>query len=382
MSRPEDKLIPIGWKRRIFNQVGALAVVAVRGWQSVGKAEPRARKVLVIEPFGMGDVITLRPGIEMLQRAGFEVTLAAKAAWAPLVGDLGCAFYPLELPWSAYDQRKKYDTRVLFSREFCSAIKVLRADFSSGIGWDPRGDMRTIMLLALVGCRLVYTLDRYLGTDARVPAWVARTVASDHPGTPRWEIAAGQASAILGRAEHPHPPSLPSPGCTTKPHERPCVGLVSVAPWPGRLWPAERWHQLADELAARGCEVAGLCGPRQASLARSQVGDRMIVELKTVQQWVDAIAGLDLLVTLDSGPMHLADALGVPLVALFGPGQVWLWRPAKESSLAIHHQNDPDFIPRQQVDRNIEWGRQCMSAVTRQEVLEACLSLLDQKHEL
>jgi ADP-heptose:LPS heptosyltransferase len=69
--------------------------------------------------------------------------------------------------------------------------------------------------------------------------------------------------------------------------------------------------------------------------------------------------------------MHLADALGVPMVALFGPGLLPLWAPNSRLSRVVSHQHDADFRACHQVEANIALGREFMHRIQPAEVLAA-----------
>lgn len=92
---------------------------------------------------------------------------------------------------------------------------------------------------------------------------------------------------------------------------------------PAKRWPAERFGALAKALAARGCTVhlLGAAGERalcDAVVAVSDGAARSHAGRTQLGQAIDLIARADLVVSNDSGLMHVAAALGVPQVALFG----------------------------------------------------------------
>ncbi len=97
-----------------------------------------------------------------------------------------------------------------------------------------------------------------------------------------------------------------------------------------RRWPAERWGALAATLVAEGCRVTviGGAGDREeadtvARAVRREAGsagafDDLVGRLP-LEGTLELIARSDLLVTHDSGPLHLAALTRTPAVALFGP---------------------------------------------------------------
>ena len=121
------------------------------------------------------------------------------------------------------------------------------------------------------------------------------------------------------------------------------VGLSPGAEWgTSKRWPMRSWSDLARELRQRipGVREAIFVGPKETWL-----GVRVHEESGKVHPVLGpdldlaglaaAMAELDLLVTNDSGPMHLAAALGVPCVALFGPTDRRRTAPAGEGHIVL-----------------------------------------------
>jgi heptosyltransferase-2 len=91
-----------------------------------------------------------------------------------------------------------------------------------------------------------------------------------------------------------------------------------VALCPGAEYgPAKRWPYFG-ELAARLEKPAVLLGSPNDAAAAAGIAATNLVGRTTLDEAIDLIAGADLVVTNDSGLMHVAAALGRPLVALFG----------------------------------------------------------------
>jgi heptosyltransferase II len=95
--------------------------------------------------------------------------------------------------------------------------------------------------------------------------------------------------------------------------EQPYVALCPGAEY----GPAKRWPYFA-ELAARLQRPVVLLGSANDASAAAGIGGKNLIGRTTLDEAIDLIAGADLVVTNDSGLMHVAAALGRPLVALFG----------------------------------------------------------------
>lgn len=99
-----------------------------------------------------------------------------------------------------------------------------------------------------------------------------------------------------------------------------------------KLWPLERFAQVAARLARRGHGVIVIGGPAEAEAARKLVGlaDHPLVRALAEPGMPPLSLGLskavvrrlDLLLTTDSGPRHFASAFGRPVVTLFGPTHI------------------------------------------------------------
>lgn len=114
------------------------------------------------------------------------------------------------------------------------------------------------------------------------------------------------------------------------------VGLVLGTSWATKEWPQEKWYSLIKSLQYRANFVC-LGGPKEAtqykplidSLAAEGIDHIMLNMLgKTTLQEVGAlIESCDVVVTADTGSLHIALALDKPVVALFGPTDPKLWGP-------------------------------------------------------
>jgi ADP-heptose:LPS heptosyltransferase len=98
--------------------------------------------------------------------------------------------------------------------------------------------------------------------------------------------------------------------------------------WPTKLWSAERFGRLADELWSHfGLYSLVTYGPGEAELAQtvlsaSQTGKASAVSL-SLKGFYELARNARVYVGGDTGPTHIAVAAGVPLVGLFGPTEWW-----------------------------------------------------------
>jgi heptosyltransferase-2 len=91
-----------------------------------------------------------------------------------------------------------------------------------------------------------------------------------------------------------------------------------------KRWLPERFAAVGDMVARDGAQIALVGGPAERPVAEAIAAQmtspaRVLCGETTLPELVGVLSRLRLLVTNDSGPMHLAAALGVPTVAVFGP---------------------------------------------------------------
>ncbi|RLC20077.1 MAG: lipopolysaccharide heptosyltransferase II [Deltaproteobacteria bacterium] len=114
---------------------------------------------------------------------------------------------------------------------------------------------------------------------------------------------------------------------------RPLVAVNPMARWETKLWPPERFTALAARLTDElGCGVV-FTGSRRDRAVLDGVcagaGDRAVnlAGRTDLKQLACLYTRCAVVVTTDTGPMHIAAAMGTPVVALFGPTAPWRTGP-------------------------------------------------------
>jgi len=157
----------------------------------------------------------------------------------------------------------------------------------------------------------------------------------------------------------------------------PIVLINPGAGWGAKEWPPERYGEVARALAKEGARVLVNYGPGEEQLAKDvQDSSDGAAEPTTcsIAELIALTRRARLLIGGDTGPLHLAAALGVPLVAIFGPtdparngpysqSSIGLRSPASRTSLSHTREPDPG-LPK----------------ITPDEVLAAARKLLGSNH--
>jgi len=100
------------------------------------------------------------------------------------------------------------------------------------------------------------------------------------------------------------------------------VLLNPGAGWGSKQWPAERYGQVAKQLATEGMQSVINSGPDEentAHVVQAASGDAAVTFAGSLTQLIAITRRASLFIGGDTGPMHLAAALRVPVVGIFGP---------------------------------------------------------------
>jgi heptosyltransferase-2 len=161
-------------------------------------------------------------------------------------------------------------------------------------------------------------------------------------------------------------------------------GNLLIALCPGSInsrakrWPAERYGALADDLIDElGAEVllVGSRGEAEVSLevTRCMRNKPVLLTGETdLAQLVAVLSLVDLLVTNDTGPAHIASALGRPTLVIFGPTNPLTTRPFSPFGEIVRE--PPDCAPCMLRDCPID--HRCMTAITSADVFNRARTLL------
>lgn len=291
-----------------------------------------APRALVVMPNWVGDCVMAEPVVRALAASGRAPVLLGRRHLLPLLALFPGVAETLERGDDAETADRLraagLDEAFVLPGSFRSARLVRAAGIPRR--WGYRGDWR--------GPLLAPAVRRPHGRRPQVEDFgellAAAGVARPASWTPRLELpapllASGRERLARARVEL---------------GADPLVGLFPGAEWgPSKRWPWRRFAELANELRRRvpRSRQIVLAGPKEVWLAvrvyeesgklHPVVGpDLDLAALAAV------VAHLDVLVTNDSGPMHLAAALGVRTVALFGPTDPRRTAPAGEDHRVLY----------------------------------------------
>ncbi len=148
-----------------------------------------------------------------------------------------------------------------------------------------------------------------------------------------------------------------------------------------KMWLPERYAQVANKLAGKGWKIAILGGPADRGIA-GQVIENLscryinLVGNNNIRQAASFLRRSSLFISSDTGPMHLAAGVGVPVIAIWGRSQPGLsplrWKPYNQKSAVIHK----DVGCRECLAHNCKKGFLCLKAITADDVLTVAENIL------
>lgn len=269
---------------------------------------PRRTRIWIRLPNWLGDVVMALPLLRAIRasRPDAEITLLGKRQFIPLLESWGIADHTRALPargpgyflhfWKL--RREFPDVCLLFTNSL-------------------RGDLEA----RLAGCRQRFGIVRpgksrpLLSHAYRAPADFDEQA---HHQLALWD-AFLRAFGLAAPADRTPLASLDLP-----PAAAPPIALICGSEnTPAKRWPVPHWRALIAALPGERCVLLGTAGDRPITEAVAAGFESARVENLAGKTDLPAFAaqlrGARLLVTNDTGGMHLANALGVPLLALFGP---------------------------------------------------------------
>jgi heptosyltransferase-1 len=292
-------------------------------------------RLLVVRLGAMGDILHALPAVTALRLAhpDWEIGWVVEPRWRALLkaGTEGLGTRDSAQPLIDrlhFAAAKEWKRRPL-SAETAREIKALRGEMR-GSGYDAvidfQGAVRSAAIARMAGC------GRVIG-ESHPREWAARWLFSERVATRGKHVIEQDvelASAVAGDALSAARPLLPVDPAA----EAWCDGLLRggggwpaalIAPgagWGAKRWPPGRYAALAKGLAERGFRVLVNAGPGEEALAGEIVGGSggAAEELRaSLEQLIALARRIALCVGGDTGPLHLACALGRPVVGIYGP---------------------------------------------------------------
>jgi len=249
-------------------------------------------RLLVVRLSALGDVIHTLPAVAAL-KPHFDISWAVEKPYRELVERVGGV------------------RAILLSlKRWRSVPEALRAVKGNEVSVDFQGLIKSSALAWRSGAKERWSFDRDAIREKPALLFSNRRVSVDQTQhVIDWNLQ-------LARALVPEV-TLPDidfrPFADPAPRDRDIV-LLPAAGRPEKQWPIERFRELARRI---GPKALAVWGPGEEELAR-QIGCRMAPNT-SLRELAAVLRDAELVVGGDTGPLHLAAALGTPLIGLYGP---------------------------------------------------------------
>jgi heptosyltransferase I len=294
-------------------------------------------RLLVVRLGAMGDILHALPAVTALRMAHPDWTIdwVVEPRWRPLLAadDPACPCGgrgpARPLVDRVYLAPTKEWGRSPLGGQTIRELRELRASLR-GAGYNAVVDMQGAVRSAAIG-RMARS-GRLIG-EARPRELAARWIFNEHVAVrgvhvieQDIELAAAVAGDALTAAECRLPRSAAAESwCDELLREESARPIALVNPgagWGAKRWPVERYAEVAEGLVGRGFRVLVNAGPGEETLAhfiaRKTRGAAQPLTC-TLDRLIALTRRIRLAVAGDTGPLHLACALGRPVVAIFGP---------------------------------------------------------------
>ncbi len=168
-------------------------------------------------------------------------------------------------------------------------------------------------------------------------------------------------------------------------HQAIKIGLCPGAEYgSAKQWLPERFAEVAAKISAQSSAQWILFGTKNDAAVGNQIaaaiGDHCVNRIgqTTLDQLIDELRECRLVLTNDTGTMHLASLLGLPVVAIFGSTEPRLTGPLGNGHIVLRHHVEcsPCLLRECPIDFR------CMKAISTQEAADAVFSILGEKLQL
>jgi len=322
-------------------------------------------RILVVRLGSLGDLVHTLPAVSAIHRTfpRLEIDWLVDAihqeflALVPILTSVVTLAAPTLDGWLDVRRRlraRKYDAALDFQGLVKSAALSRLSGATRVMGFD-RASLREPAAAVLYRERVPvmtggHVIQKNLGLVAAIGAQSATT---EFPIRP---VESAALAAVLAKDTSPF--ALLNPG----------------AAWPNKRWPADRFGRLAAWLRDQhGLRSIALWGPGEEDLARAIVSESSGAATEAPRTQLTDLVALSrvakLLVSGDTGPTHIAAAVGTPVVALFGPTDPFRNGPWSPDDRSLSRYTTCDCHYERRCRRTAEqW---CLGSISEDEVRQA-----------
>lgn len=327
-------------------------------------------KILLVKPSALGDVIHALPVVQALKEAYPQASLSwlIKDKLAEVLK--GNPWVDEIIPWKRSSflalirrmRRREFDLAIDLQGLFRSGLLTLLSNAPLRLGFNRENTREKAYIFYNLWVnpseRIKHVVEKNLS--------LLRGIGIDSQESPRFFIPSGEEeekyiSRFIASIR------------------KPIIGLNPGAGWPTKRWPVQNFALLGDKIIREGGgEVLLIWGPgekeRVEEIKRRMEEKALLAPPTSIIQLAALLKKCFLLVSGDTGPLHLAATLSLPVVALYGPSDPERNGPYTEKKVVIWKKLNCSPCWRKECREPI-----CLQSITVDEVFSAVKKLLARK---
>ena len=333
-------------------------------------------RVLLVKMSSLGDVVHTLPAVTDAAAHGVEFDWVVESAFEPIARLHSAVVDVLPISWRHW-RRNALAHRADLG-EFVRRLRERRYDLVI----DAQGLWKSAIPTALARA------DERWGFDHRSAREGSSTLLyRHHVAVPRDQHAVDRLRRLFARALGYQLPaaalqsSTSGIEVTSRPGPKRCV-ICHGTTWPSKLWPEEMWRLLVESLLAQGYEIRLPAADREEQLRAQRIAEGFgpaveVLPAMSLTELIHELLGASLVAGVDSGLTHLAAALGVPTLSLYGSTDATL--TGARGRRARNLQAQFACSPCRQRDCGYRGDAECWRG---REVIPACYAYLTPDHVL
>jgi heptosyltransferase-2 len=294
------------------------------------------KRILILELWGIGDATMMSSALQTLLAENCEVTVLGKPHTRELLQPVypQVRFIEFDAPWTAFYAKYRL-WQWPWTKIFRIIFQLRGEKFDAAL--SIRSDPRDHLLMWLAGAR------RRIGFVHSWSRWFLNETISDrNPNAHRVEDWWRLQDRVLGTSAPHLPPRLTADSAIVERLQAewedsslPMIALHCGARIAVRRWPEAYYRQLIVSLRQKfNFRLVLIPDPDGYGSGLADLADHTFAKL-SLSELLALLSCATELICNDSGPAHLAAALGIPVTVLFGPTKPELFRPFGKDHLVV-----------------------------------------------
>lgn len=352
--------------------------------------------LLIIEPYQMGDVVSISSMFDPILQfnKNIRIFLLIKNSNLNIYENDDRVYQQLvvNLPWTIHG-KLNFIAFIKNTRFFLKSLKDIRQNYFFNFGLEPRGDIKNQILLRFLGCNEIVGYSKLLGTNISTRSLILdKAVTPNQLYLQRYSWNRYLLTGIGIPESNLFPISYP----ILKKSKSDLIQNSKIkfvihvgSGWIYRRWPINNWIIFIQKviLLYPYVNINVICGLNELEVynelikkfdSKKNEDSMPYISFKVLSDFIELytiINNCSIFMGLDSGPLHVADSLNIPVLGLYGPGNSQIWKPVSENSLFIHKFEKFECHPCNQRDCQFP-NSNCMDAISVDEVLELFKKIL------